>query len=55
MRSGQVLISRLTKAPNTDAGQAANQDRVTSNVAITRGTSGGQIFNAVSESMPQKL
>ena len=40
----------FTKAPNTDAGQAANQDRVTSNVAITRGTSGGQIFNAVSES-----
>ena len=40
----------FTKAPNTDAGQAANQDRITSNVAITRGTSGGQIFNAVSES-----
>ena len=38
------------KAPNTDAGDAANQDRITSNVAITRGTSGGEIFNAVSES-----
>ena len=36
------------KAPNTDAGDAANQDRITSNVAITRGTSGGEIFNAVS-------
>ena len=40
----------FTKAPNTDAGDAANQDSITSNVAITRGTSGGQIFNAVSES-----
>ena len=33
----------FTKAPNTDAGQAANQDRVTSNVAITRGTSWSNI------------
>ena len=40
----------FTKAPNTDASQAANQDRITSSVAITRGTSGGEIFNAVSES-----
>jgi hypothetical protein len=38
------------KAPNTDAGDAANQDSITSNLAITRSTSGGQIFNAVSES-----
>lgn len=40
----------FTKAPNTNASQAANQDRITSNVAITRGTSGGEIFNAVLES-----
>ena len=40
----------FTKAPNTDASQAANQDRITSSVAITRSTSGGEIFNALSES-----
>lgn len=40
----------FTKAANSDAGLAANQDRITSSVAITRGTSGGEIYNAVTES-----
>jgi hypothetical protein len=40
----------FTKAANSDAGLAANQDRITTSVAITRGTSGGEIFNAVTES-----
>ena len=40
----------FTKAPNTDAGDAANQDRITNSVAITRSTSGGEIYNAVTES-----
>jgi len=31
-----------------------NQDRITSNVFITRGSEGGQIFNAVSEKSPNK-
>lgn len=40
----------FTKAANSDASLAANQDRITSSVAITRGTSGGEIYNAVTES-----
>ena len=44
----------FTKAANSDAGLAANQDRITSSVAITRGTSGGEIFNAMLESNATK-
>jgi hypothetical protein len=38
------------KADGADPAAAANQDRITDSVWITRGNSGGQIYNAVSES-----
>lgn len=44
----------FTKANGADPGQAANQDRLTDNVWITRGNSGGQIFNIVVESSHNK-
>ena len=48
--------SNLTfeKADETDVADAANQDRITDNVWITRGTDGGQIFNIKSESDSNK-
>jgi len=39
----------FTKADGANPGQAANQDRITDNVWITRGNNGGQIYNAVTE------
>ncbi|HAS44651.1 MAG TPA: hypothetical protein DCS93_29495 [Microscillaceae bacterium] len=44
----------FTKATGADPTQAANQDRITDNVWITRGNSGGQIFNAKTESSANK-
>ncbi|MEM9363967.1 MAG: hypothetical protein AAGA43_15105 [Bacteroidota bacterium] len=38
------------KSPGADPTQAENQDRITNNVWITRGNSGGQIYNAAAES-----
>lgn len=40
----------FTKADGTDPSLAENQDRITNDVWITRGTSGGQIYNALQES-----
>ena len=40
----------FTKDADSDPTDAANQDRITDNVWITRGNSGGQIYNAVTES-----
>lgn len=40
----------FTKSDNADPTQAANQDRITDNVWITRGNEGGQIYNAKTES-----
>ena len=39
----------FTKTNNSDPNNEENQDRITSNVWITRGNSGGQIYNIVSE------
>jgi len=39
----------FVKENGTDPTAEENQDRITENVWITRGTSGGQIFNAVTE------
>ena len=53
----QVWTSDLitfTKTDNTDESLAKNQDRITDNVWITRKLSGGQIYNAVVESVPDK-
>ncbi|MEM6771747.1 MAG: hypothetical protein AAF597_14285 [Bacteroidota bacterium] len=44
----------FTKANNADPNDAANQDRITDNVWITRGNDGGQIYNAVTESMAEQ-
>lgn len=44
----------FTKSPNSDASLTANQDRITNSVAITRSTSGGEIFNAILESNATK-
>jgi hypothetical protein len=44
----------FTKIDNTDESLAENQDRITDNVWITRKLSGGQIYNAVVESSPDK-
>ncbi len=48
--------STLTFSKEADAEptEAANQDRITSNVWITRGNEGGQIYNAVNESSADK-
>ena len=40
----------FTKADGADYTQVSNQDQLTSNVSITRGNNGGQIFNIVKES-----
>lgn len=42
------------KADNQDETLAVNQDRITSNVWITRAVNGGQIYNANSETMPNQ-
>jgi hypothetical protein len=39
----------FTKAEGADPSLSENQDQISASVAITRGTSGGQIYNAVSE------
>ncbi|NME72410.1 hypothetical protein [Flammeovirga aprica] len=44
----------FTKAGNTDPNDAANQDRITDNVWITRGNDGGQIFNIKTNSSYSK-
>lgn len=44
----------FTKLDNVDESLAENQDRITDNVWITRGVSGGQIYNAVVENAPNK-
>lgn len=44
----------FTKADNADPNDPANQDRLTDNVALTRGNQGGQIYNALSESTANK-
>lgn len=48
--------SKITfeKANGADPSIEANQDRITDNVWITRGNSGGQIFNAAVESSSNK-
>jgi len=40
----------FTKVDNSDPNSQENQDRITSNVWITRGLSGGEIYNFVTES-----
>ena len=44
----------FTKAASADPTAEANQDRLTDNVWITRGNSGGQIFNARVENSADK-
>ena len=44
----------FTKTDNADPTQESNQDRITDNVWLTRGNSGGQIFNAAVESSSAK-
>ncbi len=44
----------FSKAAGADPNEEANQDRITDNVWITRGNSGGQIYNAVTESGSNK-
>jgi len=43
----------FSKAANADPTQAANQDRISDNVWITRGNDGGQIYNAKSENVAE--
>lgn len=43
-------LMTFSKAAGADPGAAANQDRISDNVWITRGNSGGQIYNAKTES-----
>lgn len=50
--SGEMIT--FTKADGADPAQEANQDRITDNVWITRGNTGGQIYNAAVESMFDK-
>lgn len=45
----------FTKADGADPDLAENQDRITENLWITRGNSGGQIYNAVSENIYNKF
>ena len=40
----------FTKSDGSDPTEAANQDRLTSNIWITRGIDGGQIYNSAKES-----
>ena len=44
----------FTKSDGSDPTVAANQDRLTSNVWITRGNDGGQFYNIVKESVADK-
>ena len=44
----------FTKTEGSDPNEANNQDRVTSNVWITRGNNGGQIYNIVKENSSTK-
>lgn len=44
----------FTKDNGADPSLTANQDRITSNVSITRGNEGGQIFNIIEESAADK-
>lgn len=44
----------FAKVNGTDPTEAANQDRITDNVWITRGNEGGQIYNAKTESIADK-
>lgn len=47
-------MTTFTKASGSDPTAEANQDRITASVWITRGNSGGQIFNANTESSANK-
>lgn len=47
-------IVNFSKAAGADPTEAANQDRITDNVWITRGNAGGQIYNAKTESSSAK-
>ncbi|MDW3197123.1 MAG: cadherin repeat domain-containing protein [Cytophagales bacterium] len=47
-------IITFTKSDGADPTEEANQDRITDNVWITRGNTGGQIYNAATESMSDK-
>ena len=42
------------KAPGSNPTEAANQDRITDLIWITRANSGGQIYNANNETSPNK-
>ena len=44
----------FSKADGADHTQSNNQDKLTSNVSITRANDGGQIFNIVKESAANK-
>tara|TARA_B100001250_G_C19214255_1_gene534989 strand:- start:19 stop:489 length:471 start_codon:yes stop_codon:yes gene_type:complete len=44
----------FTKSEGSDPTAQANQDRLTSNVWISRGNDGGQIYNIVKESVADK-
>ena len=44
----------FTKSDGSDPAVMANQDRLSSNVWITRGNNGGQIYNIVNESVADK-
>tara|TARA_B100000614_G_C14513619_1_gene479580 strand:+ start:972 stop:1445 length:474 start_codon:yes stop_codon:yes gene_type:complete len=44
----------FTKASGADPTDTSNQDQITPSVAITRGNSGGQIYNAISETQSEK-
>jgi hypothetical protein len=50
--SGATLT--FEKNNNSDPTDAANQDRITNNIWITRGNMGGQIYNAVTENEADK-
>ncbi len=45
--TGEMI--EFVKADDANPGQEANQDRITENLWITRGNSGGQIYNAAEE------
>jgi hypothetical protein len=50
--SGETIT--FTKADGANPADEANQDRITDNVWITRGNTGGQIYNAVVEASSDK-
>ena len=47
-------VTTFSKSDGADHTQASNQDRLTSNIWITRANDGGQIFNIVKESKSDK-